>query len=139
MMKQNCALIFITLAALGCASSRPILYPNEHYETVGESAAEDDISACENAAEAAGAQASDSSAGQAAKNTAVGAGLGAATGAVGGTIAGSAGTGSLIGAASGATAGLLRWIFTPTKRSPGYTNYVNRCLTEKSYDVIGWN
>ncbi len=138
-MKRYIALIFITLIVLGCASSKPILYPNQHYEAVGETTADDDISACENAAEAAGAEASSSSAGQAAKNTAIGAGLGAATGAVGGAIVGSAGTGSLIGAASGATAGILRWIFTPAKRSPAYTNYVNRCLTEKDYDVIGWN
>lgn len=138
-MKPYFALILIPILMLGCASSKPILYPNAHYEAVGESTAKDDIVACENAAEAAGAQSPGSSAGNAAKNTAVGAGLGAATGAVGGAIVGSAGTGSLIGAASGATAGLLRWIFTPAKRSPAYTNFVDRCLTEKNYDVIGWN
>jgi len=138
-MKQYFYLIFIAVAGFGCATSSPILYPNEHYTQVGESIADNDITDCENAAETAGAQSSQSSAGNAAKNTAIGAGIGAATGAVGGAVIGSAGSGSLIGAASGATAGLLRWIFTPRKPNPAYINYVTRCLTEKNYDVIGWN
>ncbi len=138
-MKQYFALIFIVMAGFGCATSSPILYPNEHYTKVGESMADNDITDCGKAAETAGAQPSESSAGNAAKNTAIGTGMGAATGAVGGAIVGSAGTGSLIGAASGATAGLLRWMFTPRKPNSAYINYVTRCLTEKNYAVIGWN
>ena len=138
-MKQYFALIFIAVTSFGCATSSPILYPNEHYTEVGESMANNDITDCEKAAQTAGTQPTESSAGNAAKNTAIGAGMGAATGAVGGAIVGSAGAGSLIGAVSGATAGLLRWMFTPRKPNSAYINYVTRCLTEKNYDVIGWN
>ena len=69
-----------------------------------------------------------------------GAATGAATGAVGGAISGAAGRGSLIGAASGAVWGLLMGLFNAgtSKPSQAYTNYVNRCLQDKGYEVTGW-
>lgn len=123
----------------GCATARPVLYPNEHYRAVGQAAAEQDIAECRRMAEAAGAGSPRSGAGRTARSTLGGAAVGAATGAVGGAVAGSPGTGSAIGAASGATAGLLHSIFGGRGPNPAYVAFVNRCLMEREYDVVGWD
>jgi len=130
--------LVIALAMEGCASSRPVLYPNEHLNSVGPVAAKGDIANCMHLAEAAGADSDGSDSGQAAGQTLGGAAVGAASGAVGGAVVGAAGSGSAIGAASGATAGLLHWLFGETKRSPAFENYVNKCLEERGYQPVGW-
>lgn len=125
-----------------CAGPSPILYPNAHYQSVGRDTIEQDLEYCKQLAESAGAdENSGGAAGKVATNTAIGAGAGAASGAVGGAISGSPGTGSLIGAASGAVWGLFRGLFSaasPSQSSQAYTNFVNRCLREKGYEVTGW-
>jgi len=139
--------IFLTLAIVlsleGCASTQPVLYPNEHFNVVGSEAAERDVASCMALAESAGADSDDSDAGQAAASTvggaAVGAAVGAASGAVGGAVVGAVGSGSAIGAASGATAGLLHWIFSKPKHSSAFENFVNRCLQERGYQTVGWD
>jgi hypothetical protein len=40
----------------GCASTKPILYPNSHLQSVGKEVAERDIEACRRLAESAGAR-----------------------------------------------------------------------------------
>jgi hypothetical protein len=132
-------ILVIALTMEGCASTRPVLYPNEHFKTVGAEVAEQDIASCMELAESAGADSNGSDAGQAATATAGSAAVGAASGAVGGAIVGAAGSGAAIGAASGATAGLLYWIFSKPKRSPVFENFVNKCLEERGYQPIGWN
>lgn len=123
-----------------CSAAKPILYDNAHLKTVGKEAADQDIQVCKEAAEEAGAEEGSGKAGGVAKNTAVGAGVGAASGAVGGAISGSPGLGSAIGAASGAVWGLLMGLFHASSSQPSqaYTNYVDRCLQEKGYEVTGW-
>jgi OmpA family protein len=109
---------------------------------VGKEVAAQDIEACRQLAEAAGAEEGSGKAGRVATGTAVGAGVGAAAGAVGGAISGSVGRGSMIGAATGAVWGLLTGLFHtvvgPSKPNQAYTNFVNRCLQEKGYEVTGW-
>jgi outer membrane lipoprotein SlyB len=131
--------LVMALAIAGCATTRPILYPNEHFNAVGSAAADRDIASCMELAASAGANAAGSGAGQAAARTAGGAAGGAVTGAVGGAVVGSAGSGSAVGAASGATAGLLHWLFSKPHRSPAFENFVNRCLQERGYEPVGWN
>ena len=137
-MNRKTYFLFCCVTLAGCASTTPILYPNEHFQTVGKEASQRDIDECIKLAESAGADAGTGSAGQAAVNTASGAAVGAASGAVGGAIVGSAGTGSAIGAASGATAGLLHWLFSRPQRNPAFENFVNQCLTERGYQPVGW-
>lgn len=132
------ALLCLILLLSACAGPKPILYPNAHLKAVGQETAKDDIAECRDMAEAAGAQEGEGRAGQVAGRTAVGAGIGAASGAVGGAISGAAGRGSLIGAASGATFGLLSSLFTRPNPGQGYINFVDRCLTEKGYEPVGW-
>lgn len=138
MMIGTMGLIVLGLSA--CSSTKPVLYPNEHFLSVGKEIAEQDIKACEQLAESAGVSEGGGKAGDIATSTAVGAGMGAASGAVGGAIYGSAGQGSLIGAASGATAGLLRGMMyaRPSQPNQAYTSFMHRCLQEKGYEVTGW-
>lgn len=138
-MFKHFLILVIFLALAGCASTRPVLYPNEHLNTVGKEAADRDIEICMDLAESAGAESPGGDAGQAAGRTVGGAAVGAASGAVGGAVVGAAGSGSAIGAATGATAALLHWIFSEPERSPAFENYVNKCLEERGYQPVGWD
>lgn len=136
----------IALMVAACSSARPVLYPNDRLQSVGKEAAEQDIEACKQLAESSGAEESNGGGkvGRVATGTAVGAGAGAASGALGGLISGaSAGLGSMVGAASGAVWGLLTGVFYAAvgpshQPNQAYTNFVNRCLQEKGYEVTGW-
>lgn len=136
---RACALC-MAIVVTACSGPRPVLYENDHLRTVGKEAAEQDIAACKEAAESAGAEEGSGGAGRVATSTGVGAGVGAASGAVGGAISGAAGSGSLIGAASGAVWGLLMGLFSlgSSQPSQAYSSYVNRCLQDKGYEVTGW-
>ena len=130
-----------SLLLAACSTTHPVLYPNAHMQSVGKEIAAQDIEACRQLAEAAGAEEGSGKTGRVATDTAVGAGVGAASGAVGGAISGAAGRGSMIGAASGAVWGLLIGLFRASGSSQpnqAYTNFVNRCLQEKGYEVTGW-
>ena len=131
-----------SLLLAACSTAHPVLYPNAHMQSVGKDIAEQDIEACRQLAETAGAEEGSGKAGRVATGTAVGAGVGAASGAVGGAISGAVGRGSMIGAASGAVWGLLTGLFHafvgPSQPNQAYTNFVNRCLQEKGYEVTGW-
>lgn len=134
------------LLLTACSGAHPVLYPNAHLQLVGKEGAEKDIEACKQLAESAGAEEGSGNAGRVAGSTAAGAGIGAAAGAVGGAISDAAGHGSAIGAAigaaSGAAWGLLTGLFSaafgPSHPPEAYTNFVNRCLKEKGYEVMGW-
>ena len=125
-----------------CSSAHPVLYPNAHMQSVGKEVAAQDIDACKQLAESAGAEEGSGKAGRVATGTVVGGGIGAAAGAVGGAISGSVGSGSMIGAATGAVWGLLTGLYHafagPSQPNQAYTNFVNRCLQEKGYEVSGW-
>jgi hypothetical protein len=141
MRHSGLSLIWGSLMLAACSTAQPILYPNAHMQSVGKETAAQDIEACRQLAETAGAEQGTGKAGRVATSTAVGAGAGAAAGAVGGAISGSVGYGSMIGAATGAVWGFLMGLFRES-RSPqqnqAYTNFVNRCLQEKGYEVTGW-
>lgn len=134
--------VFGVLLLTACSSVHPVLYPNAHLESVGKEGAEQDIEACKQSAESAGAEEGSGKAGRVAKSTAIGSGIGAASGAVGGAISGAAGQGSMIGAASGAVWGLLTGLFSaavsPSQPNQAYTNFATKCLQEKGYEVTGW-
>ena len=125
-----------------CSSAHPVLYPNAHMQSVGKEVTAQDIEACKQLAESAGAEEGTGKAGRVATGTVVGGGVGAAAGAVGGAISGSVGSGSMIGAATGAVWGLLTGLYHafagPSQPNQAYTNFVNRCLQEKEYEVTGW-
>ena len=134
-------LVFAGLIAVilcGCASPRPVLYPNKYYKQVGKAQAERDIDAALSAASEADLSPSGGSgkkAAQAGVDTAAGAATGAAVGAVRGDIV----TGSIAGAAGGGIHGFFNWLFGPDDSvNPTYRNYVERNLREMGYEPIGW-
>lgn len=134
------ALSLCIVLLCGCASNKPIVYPNAHSQSVGTAQIEMDIADCKALAESAGTSSSNSKAADMAKQTARSGGIGAATGAVGGAIAGRAGRGAAIGAASGATAGLIHSLFSgASSPNPTYRNFVTRCMTDRGYDLAGWD
>jgi hypothetical protein len=133
------ALLVVVMLALGCSHSQsPVLYPNAKLETAGKAQADAGISHCRQRADeyvSSGA----ATAKEVGKDTAVGGAGGAAVGAVAGAVAGGgAGRGAAIGAATGATAGAVHGAVKSSGPSPIYKNFVDRCLREKGYEVIGW-
>ena len=129
----------LALGLGGCAGPSPVLYPDSHYQAVGQSTAERDVADCRRVADQAGA-ARGSGQGEAAAGGAVAGGaIGGAAGAAGGAIAGAPGTGAAIGAASGAAAGLVRSLFRSDGPSQAYRNVVDRCLRERGYEPVGWD
>ncbi|PYM90569.1 MAG: cell envelope biogenesis protein OmpA [Candidatus Rokuibacteriota bacterium] len=132
------ALAVVAGLALGaCARTQsPVLYPNAKLQEMGKEQADQDIEACRKLAD----DWVQSTAGKdIAKGAAVGGAGGAAVGAVAGAVSGrGAGTGAAVGAATGATAGAVHGAAKQTEPSPVYKQYVNRCLKERGYEVLGW-
>jgi outer membrane lipoprotein SlyB len=126
----------VLVSGLACAAKRPVLHPNAQLEAVGADSAQQDIDDCLQKAAAAG-YTSDSG-GKVAGSTAVGAATGAALGAAVGAVAGRAGTGAAMGAAGGGTGGLIRGIFGSRNLDPVQRRFVDQCLKDKGYEVIGW-
>lgn len=130
--------IFCGLLA-ACATSKPVIYPNAHSQSVGQAQVESDIAECRQMAENAGASSYKGQGGNAARAAVRGGAVGAATGAVGGAIGGNAARGAGIGAASGATASLLHRLLADPSPNPAFRNFVQRCLSDRGYDLAGWN
>lgn len=115
-----------------CAS-RPQLYPNQKLKTVGKEASKKDIDKCIADAD----EYLESSKGkQIAKGAGAGAAIGAAIGAVGGMFTGNFGSGLVRGGAMGAAGGGTAGALSPDQIK---RRYVNQCLSEKGYHVLGWD
>ena len=140
-MKSTCT-ILILLASLiftGCSSTKkPVLYPNQQLNMVGQQQANADIAACMRAAEASGANSGKNE--ELAKRTAKAGAVGGATGAVAGAISSgtSTGRGAAIGGAGAATAALVSGAFDSSEPTQVYIRFVEICLREKGYQPIGW-
>ncbi|MBI1735697.1 MAG: cell envelope biogenesis protein OmpA [Candidatus Rokubacteria bacterium] len=132
------------LAGACAGSQKPVLYPNAKVQEVGREQAERDVDDCRRLA---GDYVKNTAAKDIGKDAAVGGATGAATGAAGGAVhgavsgrgaGGGAATGAAVGAAAGATAGAVRGAVKNTEPSPIYKEFVNRCLAERGYQVLGW-
>ncbi len=132
-------LLLAILSFTGCASSKkPVLYPNQYLNAVGQYQADADIRACMQAAEASGANAGKG--GELAANTAKAGAVGGATGAVVGAISSSAsvGRGAAIGGAGAATAAVVGGAFKASGPTQIYMRFVEQCLRDRGYQPIGW-
>ena len=131
-MKKTCCLILL-LVGLGACASKPQLYPNEKLKAVGKQAAKKDVDRCI-------AEANDYLESGAGKKIAKGAGggaaIGAAFGAISGAFTGNLGRGLVRGSAIGAGVGATGAALSPDQVK---RNYVNQCLAEQGYQVIGWD
>ena len=139
-MKTRSVKLVIALLAAGVMASctttqRPVLYPNPHLKRVGDATAQRDIDDCLRMAESSGVAKSDN---KVLKRGGEGAAVGAAAAGVGTLIrGGSVGEGAAAGAAVGGVAGAVHGAFR-SDLNPTYKNFVQRCLRERGYDVIGW-
>lgn len=137
-MKVRVAGLLVGGLLAGCASAppKPVLYPNSHLQSVGQVQAEQDIAACKQLAHSSGvAEKKDAEVG---KKALGGAAVGGAAAGAWGLVTGNAGERALAGAAAGAAAGTVRGGMQATETSPIFKNFVNRCLRERGYEVIGW-
>ncbi len=137
-MRSAPASIVVGVLLAGCSSTppKPVLYPNSHLQRVGQTQADRDIAACKQYARNSGVD--EHKDGEVGKKAASGAAVGGAAGGAYGLVRGDAGQRALAGAAAGAAAGTVRGGIKSTETSPVFKNFVNRCLRERGYEVIGW-
>lgn len=130
------AAILVVIAAAGCATQRPVLYPNAKLKQVGNEAAQRDVNECIELAEQSGIThgGGDKVARRGVGGAIVGGAVGAGVGAVRGDIGRSAAAGAAGGAAGGAASGAIH----SGEPDSVYRGFVQRCLRERGYDVIGW-
>ena len=132
-MKKTFTLVIlmvgIAVLLSACAKKRPVLYPNATYNSAGEAAARTDIDDCIRLAADHG-HATDSGK-NVAKSTAGGAAIGAA-------VTGSPGRGLAAGAAGGGAGGLARGAMKSGEPDEIERRFVEQCLRDKGYQVIGW-
>lgn len=130
--KKLFILILLSFSLASCAS-RPKLYPNETLKSKGKEASEADIDQCLKDANTY----LDSSEGKKiVKSAGFGAAVGGAMGAVAGAFYGDIGGGAARGAAIGGAGGAVSGSLTPDQVKH---RYVNQCLADKGYNVIGWD
>ena len=137
-----CLLCIASLAAAGisgCASKpkQPVLYPNNHLKVVGQQKAQQDIADCFALARASNVN--ERKDGDIGRKTVGGAAIGGTSAAAWGAVrGGDTGNRALAGAAAGATAGAVRGGLQSSETSPLFMKFVNKCLSDKGYSVIGW-
>ncbi len=123
--------LFAILMVFGACASRPKLYPNETYKRNGKEVAEADIDRCMSEAD----DYLESPTGKKmVKSGGAGAVIGGAIGAVGGIFTGNVARGAAQGAAMGGAGGAAAGALSPDEVKH---RYVNQCLSDKGYQVLG--
>lgn len=135
-MRRPLALLALVAApALLACATRPIVYPNEKLRASGQVAVQADTQDCIDEAEA---YLEEGRVPETAKRTGEAAVVGGAVGAAVGAVRGSVGRGAAAGAAGGAAGGLVHGLWHWRDPSEVEKRYIERCLAERGYDVIGW-
>lgn len=123
---------FLVVLLLASCASRPQFYPNEKYQEVGKEGADRDVEECNQLAD----QYMESGKGkQIAKSAGSGAVIGAAAGAVAGLFTGNVGRSAVFGGAVGGAGGAAAGAMSPDEVR---RNFMNQCLSDKGYKVMGW-
>lgn len=139
-ISRNAPLVIVISGLLlfsACGPKRPVFYPNDHLKTMGKGQARADADQCMAEAKEYGVKndAAKGVAGKAVKGAAIGAAVSVVVSAV---LGGNVGRAAGAGAAGGATAGAVSGAFDADEPDAVFKNYVERCLREKGYEVIGW-
>ncbi|MBW2281889.1 MAG: hypothetical protein JRG76_17575 [Deltaproteobacteria bacterium] len=136
-MRRSLSLLTaLALALAGCASKRPVLYPNAMYEQLGEASAEEIVNSCLERARAA--DLSDSRTTGAAKSGTFGGAVGAVIGGAIGWILGSPGKGAAVGAVHGGGSGAVSGAAKSGESAPTFRSWVETCLHEQGLQPVGW-
>ena len=130
---QKFKFISFLLCLVGACASRPKLYPNEKLKSRGKAAGEADINQCIKEADT---YLESSEGKKIAKSAGFGAVLGGAVGAVAGVFTGDIARGAAQGAAMGGVGGGAAGAMSPDELKH---RYVNKCLSDKGYNVLGWD
>ncbi len=133
---RSTVLVLGAVLLLGCSMKRPVLYPNHTYREVGQAAAEEDIETCLELARDADLH--ESATGKVAKRTAASGAMGGAAGAAGGAVFGRAGKGAAAGAAGAGAGALVGGVLGSREPDPLLRRYVDICLQDMGYRVVGW-
>ena len=124
------------------ASARPVLYPNATLNRLGEAQGQAEANACMARASSSGLAPSQGGH-EVGRRAGEGAAVAGVASAVGALITGRGGEGVLrsgaAGAAVGGSAGAVSGAFHNDKPNSTYRSFVQRCLSEKGFEVIGWN
>lgn len=131
------AILMMLLLLTGCTSPRPVIYPNKHFNEVGEEQAQKDINEAIRLAEARGLTTHTNDASQAA-HAGVDSGVSAGTSVAAGAASGGIGAGTAVSAAGAGVSGFTRWMFNQGQPEPVFRNFVDSWLRSKGYQVIGW-
>ncbi len=121
-------LVIVVILQISSAAKRPVFYPNDKLNEVGQTQAERDIDECLEHSKQAGLETD--RAGNVARKTAQDAAVGAAVGGAAGAVTGDFGEGA---------AGFIRGLFGSRDLKPLQRQFVNQCLTDKGYKIIGWD
>ena len=136
----GCLLLVSTLILWGCSNvpQRPVMYPNAKATSAGQAQMRRDVEDCMALARQYGVRETRQE--NIARDTASGALLGGVAagtwGLVRGDAAERAAAGAAAGAATAATRGVIR--SSENRPNPTFQGFVQRCLTERGYEVIGW-
>lgn len=135
MQRRLTLLAGLAALLLTACATRPIVYPNEKLRASGQVAVQADTQACIDEAEA---YLESGRVPEVAKQTGEAAVIGGVVGGAVGAVRGSVGRGAAAGAAGGAAGGLVHGLWHWRDPSEVEKRYVERCLSERGYDVIGW-
>ncbi len=141
-MAFKTAVISLSLAGIlmGCATSssspKPILYPNAYFNQVGKQIANRDIASCMSLARSSGVNQNKD--GEIVKNATSSAAIGGSAAGAWGLVRGDALDRAAAGALAGAAAGTTRGAIKSLETSPVFKNFVQKCLRDRGYEVIGW-
>ena len=133
---RTCLLLLLLAFAAGCATQRPVLYPNDHWNAVGPEIARSDTDRCIQFARDFAGRGSPTA--ETAEEAARGAVHGGAVGAAAGAVWGRAGRGAGAGAAGAATSAAVRGLFRSRQLDSIERRFVEVCLRELGYQPTGW-
>lgn len=128
-------LIALLVLSAACAHPRPVLYPDDHYKSVGEEAARADVDQCLKDAKA---YLKANPAKKIGGRTVRGGFFGAFMGMVFGAFTGDYKRAVSEGAAVGAAGGMAHGAWESGSPDEIQRAYAQRCLAEKGWSVIGW-
>ncbi len=131
-------IIIIWLMVLsGCATKRPVLYPNDMLQQAGKVQSQADIDDCMQFAEDHGAK--ENTGGKIIKDSAGSALVGAAAGAaMAAVFGGDIGRSAAVGAAGAGAATATRGALDSGDPDAVFRSFVEKCLREKGYEPTGW-
>ena len=134
--------LFVSLLPLllltGCSSGpkRPLFYYGSYMKPVSKVQSDRDTNECMALARQAGVR--ENRDGEVGKKTASGALLGGIAAGTWSLIRGDGGENMVAGAVAGGATGAAKGALDSNEQNPTFRRYVERCLADRGYQVIGW-